>query len=644
MRRFWTSRHSFSPPTKRPAPWNAETLYQLLDAVLEPTDRGAVRRAFATPLVGMRAPDLYRLESEPDAWQTEVEQLRTLRELWLEHGPARLFRELLARYQWPGKLLATDDGPRALTNLLHLSDVLQGWALSERLGPAGLMRRFRAARDAATEARQLRLESDADAVRVVTMHSAKGLEYPFVYAPFLWQGSGLGAVERRVLRGNDPDPPYAPYLDLSVTLDQPPKQDRIEATDAALRAEGMRLLYVAITRARHRAVVYHIAARGAQHGPLARLIYDGVVQFQRRSDERLATEARRLTDGCDHADVSLAEPPEPQSAPEAPEVRLPSVRSFHPHWLDHWWRRGSFSQLKKGDVMPDPGPDGEGVDHEDDDDDTPAALPVATPTDAPDVPLAGLEASRRFGDCVHDILEHAPFDAGDDGLRPWATRYAARYGYAAEVVDPLVAGLLVALDTPLGPGESPLSSVPMTDRLNELHFDFSVAGGQAPIKSSRVTNRNLAAVLRRHLDPAGPVPTTYADAVGRLRFFPLQGFMTGDIDLVFRHGDRWWLVDHKTSRLGPKPADYAPARLQAHMAARHYVLQYHLYVVALHRWLSVRLLDYDYDRDFGGVRYLYLRGMCGPAGSGVFADRPPRALVEALDALFTDPAAMEADG
>src|SRR5690606_13246273 len=137
----------------------------------------------------------------------------------------------------------------------------------------------------------------------------------------------------------------------------------------------------------------------------------------------------------------------------------------------------------------------------------------------------------------------------------------------------------------------------------------------------------------RHAPELG---TAYLERIKSLGFSPLSGFMRGFIDLVFEYEGRFFVVDFKSNHLGAHPSDYAPLLLRAPMAEHHYYLQYHLYVTALHRHLRTRRSDYDYDRDFGGVYYLFLRGMAPrhPGGTGVFFDRPKRALIEALSALF----------
>ena len=184
----------------------------------------------------------------------------------------------------------------------------------------------------------------------------------------------------------------------------------------------------------------------------------------------------------------------------------------------------------------------------------------------------------------------------------------------------------------------------MVKRLSELEFIFPVADekssdgeGAQPAASGLLTRARLAEVFTRCAAP--PVPRDYAGRIRDLGFSPLAGYLKGFVDLVFEHAGRWYVVDYKSNHLGPTPKDYEPQRLGRVMADHHYFLQYHLYVVALHRYLTVRLPDYDYDRHFGGVFYLFLRGLSPvlPRGCGIFRDRPSRALIESLSAVCACP-------
>jgi exodeoxyribonuclease V beta subunit len=194
-------------------------------------------------------------------------------------------------------------------------------------------------------------------------------------------------------------------------------------------------------------------------------------------------------------------------------------------------------------------------------------------------------------------------------------------GWAERLTD----GLHLAAQVPFGPGEPGLVDLPLKDRLDELGFLVPACG---PSPSA------LAGAFEAHA--IHPLVRSYAVRLASMGFPPLQGLLKGYVDMVYRHGDGFGILDYKSNHLGDVGSAYTEAALAESMLHHDYILQYHLYVLALHRFLGARLPGYDYDRHVLGARYLFLRGMVperGP-GAGVFADRPPRGLIEALDGLF----------
>jgi exodeoxyribonuclease V beta subunit len=209
----------------------------------------------------------------------------------------------------------------------------------------------------------------------------------------------------------------------------------------------------------------------------------------------------------------------------------------------------------------------------------------------------------------------------------------AHHGLAARWIDPVCAALDEVLATPLpaldGGAPFPLRAVPRERWIAEMGFFLPVGGGMVARGDAHLGAAALAGAFRRHA--AAALAERYAERIAALGFVPVEGFLRGYIDLVFEHRGRYYLVDYKSNHLGARPDDYAPPHLERAMLDHHYVLQYHLYTVALDRLLAQRLPRYDYERHFGGVYYLFLRGMSpGHGDRGVFHDRPPRALVDAL--------------
>src|SRR5262249_11398155 len=318
-------------------------------------------------------------------------------------------------------------------------------------------------------------------------------------------------------------------------------------------------------------------------------------------------------------------------AAAAPTAHVLTSRTMQrpPMWLD--WRTSSFSALVSSAELSQPA--AEGVDHDETGADTGSETGLQA---TPSVGLQSFPAGARAGQLIHTIFQYLDFYHTDpSALREQVATTLARFGYEAHWTDTLCAAVTQVLDTPLDRTGLTLRMLPLPRRLNELEFLFPIADTPSSRSAvSALTAMRLAKLFRRHATPA--VSPDYADRLERLGFAPLTGFLRGFVDLVFEHDGRWYVVDYKSNLLGPRPSDYQPARLTAVMIDHHYVLQYLLYVVALHRYLRLRQPGYDYDRHMGGVYYLFVRGMSPdyPLGNGIFADRPERMLVEALSELM----------
>ncbi len=276
--------------------------------------------------------------------------------------------------------------------------------------------------------------------------------------------------------------------------------------------------------------------------------------------------------------------------------------------------------------------------------DAPAGTsPAAVP--GPPVLLHAFPRGARPGELIHRIFELVDFTGSEAEIGACVAKQLARFRFPVrEWQDVLTSAVREVLATPLtapGGGALQLRQVPRDKRLNELEFVFPIEArpGATPEQRPRFTRSALADTFVRHV--RAPVPAGYAEQLRRLTFTPLEGFLRGSIDMVFEHEGRFYLVDYKSNFLGASPAEYATDLLGAAMAHHDYVLQYHLYTVALHRYLGQRVPGYCYDEHFGGVFYLFVRGMTPERGAstGVYADKPPRALIEALSALFAGEAA-----
>jgi exodeoxyribonuclease V beta subunit len=578
-----------------------------------------------------------------------VDRFQSWSECWKSSGFTVAFRRLLDEQDVLARILSRPGGERSITNVLHLGEMLQQAAVDARRGPLALiewlqrMRHDEIARaEDVGDAAQIRLESDTQALKLITVHKSKGLQYPVVVCPFLWDAMLVHPDDKRYVRWHDPERDYRLSLDLG--------SERVAAHRALCKrealAEHLRLLYVALTRAEHLCLVAWGPFAGCEQSALGYLIHqdanvpeDELVDATRQRIESLSEEAmradvERLAAASDAAievtELSADQPVAFAAAVEAgDDLRLRTM----PRPVRQPWRLASFSALAAVE-SPLSEPVEEGVDRDE------IAEQVATTLDEPaGTAVRGFPRGRRLGNLVHKLFETIDFTAiAPTALREQAQHLLPGYGIEAQWGDAICDAIGDVLDTPLDDQTPPLTlrRVPNARRLNELEFVFPVALAGA---GGGLLAAHLADVFATH---GAPWLTAYPARVRRLPFPQLAGYLKGFIDLVFAHGDRWFIVDYKTNDLGGRPADYRAARLLPEMQRHHYVLQYHLYSVALHRYLERRLTGYDYARHFGGVLYLFVRGMAPSheRGCGVFFDRPAAALVESLsDTLARPPTA-----
>jgi exodeoxyribonuclease V beta subunit len=255
--------------------------------------------------------------------------------------------------------------------------------------------------------------------------------------------------------------------------------------------------------------------------------------------------------------------------------------------------------------------------------------------------LDGFPRGARTGDFFHEILEELDFvNLSREALEELVRQKLAAFGLLASADETLrkrlleqsVAAIESVLATPLSPATTArLCDVPLSQRRSELEFRLpvalSVATGSAELE--RLTSRRLSAAFSEHRSDA--VPRFYAERVARLGFQSLRGYLKGYIDLVFQHDDKWFVVDYKSNHLGDFVDEYQGERITLAMAHSHYFLQYHLYSLAVHRFLGRFQAGYSYDQHFGGVLYLFLKGMRPQSsGTGIFFEKPPLARLEAL--------------
>lgn len=623
----------------------------LLEALDQPHRSGRVRRLALTPFIGWDAGSLT---------ESNVDDLGLRLRHWLrmfdERGVAALFETMSRDERLPARLLRQINGERRLTDLRHVGETLHAAAMSGQLGLTALLewlrRRIAESDEDSSVERSRRLDSDAAAVQLVTVHASKGLEFPIVYVPFGWDRfssppgiplfhDGAGRRVRNV--GGERSPGFA--------------QDQAR-DDSEQFGEDLRLLYVALTRAQAQVTAWWApAAKNTPCSPLHRLLFadDPAAEIPERIKLPSDAVAQRTIEGRavpGRIEVEVAHPRDPATWQRPAVAAAALTAASLGRAVDIAWRRTSYTALTASvhDLALGSEPE-----QRDTDDEPGTPMPPAPaeqhldPLQRATAPMMDLPAGADFGTLVHAVLEHADPTAADldRELHGHVATLLPRLGPPDVDAAALAAALIPALRTPLGPltGDAPLTAFRPADRLAELEFELPLRGGDRPNGTS--TLRELAGLLRRHLtagDPLAGYAAFLDDPV--LGATTVRGYLTGSIDAVLRRDGRYVVVDYKTNRLGSPDSPlsawhYRRSAMTDAMLRAHYPLQALLYQVALHRFLRWRLTGYDPDKHLGGVLYLFLRGMCGPgvtepngAVPGVFSWSPPPALVVAVsDAL-----------
>jgi exodeoxyribonuclease V beta subunit len=473
----------------------------------------------------------------------------------------------------------------------------------------------------------LRLESDDDAVKIVTIHKSKGLEYPIVFCPFMWGGSRLRKTKTSFLFHNA-DRNGALTLDLG----SPEAPENRKDAERELLAENLRLLYVALTRARNRCYLVWGRIKGAGTSAPAYIFHP--TQYGEDVLDAMEEKFRRLTDRAVNDRLKAIQ----QRAPEAISLReiqdtltadhiattdrkpLLSYRTFSGQIIPNS-RISSFSSLVSTQLH-----SAELADHD-------AALLSSMPeqprfeTDLArknERDISSFPRGAKSGLFVHDVFEHLDFAEQDPRvIDHLIAEKLAQYGFEQGWQDSVCRMVCNVLSVQLNglPSRMRFSHIGMQDRLNELEFYF-------PLKA--ISPLRLRSLFTR--DDNVSLPAGFPEQIGRLSFSKTEGYMKGFVDMVFRYDDRFFIVDWKSNWLGPRSEEYDQKTLSRAMTQHYYHLQYYIYTMAIHRYLAHRITDYDYDTHFGGIFYVFVRGVNPALGPqyGIYAARPSKAHINDL--------------
>lgn len=610
----------------------------LLTAVADPLREPRVKAALATSIMGMSGNDLAALLDDEKAWEECLEKFRDYHQTWRDRGFMVMARTLLERDGVRGRLLRRPDGERRLTNVLHCFEALHQASHRGRLGMEGLLGWFgeKVASGEKSDEHQIRLETDEKAVKIVTVHVSKGLEYPIVFCPFMWGGI---QTDRDVVTFHDG---FAMVRDFGS--DQV-ESHRVRAEKEAL-AESLRLLYVALTRAKYRCYlvagkVHDTTGKNRPETSPVSYLFHAPADIRTADDlvARLAEEVRNLSAGDmeDHlaevaatagGAISVAPlpaadgppPPVPRGDEEKPlRCRMPGAA------IEREWRVASFTSFTRGESeaveLPDRDETGGG---------SPPPEPSAPVGEPQGKSIFTFPRGAQAGIFLHGIFEELDFSRADrDTVGGLVARGLERYGYDPQW-QPHICGMVenvLSAHIPAPSGPFSLSDLREGSWLTELEFFF-------PLRF--VTSDLVKRCLGKWRGSRDAVDLSRVGS--SLGFQPVRGMLRGFMDMVFEHGGKFYLLDWKSNHLGDRPEDYARENIVRAMERHLYPLQYLLYTVALNRYLSLRVRGYHFETGFGGVLYVFLRGVRPEkrGETGIFMDIPPAPLVRELTEMLVD--------
>lgn len=579
----------------------AVALKDILQAVFEPGDISFIRAALSTQVFGFTAEDIAFLDQDDKAQGDWSDFFLSLKQIWDNQGFVSM---IMALFHSDGAFLKGNAklDERALTNFYHLVELISQAGLRFKFSAFHLMQWFLAQLDETRRdlfADELRLESDKEAVAIVTIHKSKGLEYPVVYLPFLWEGARPAPASDIIYH----DPENQDYLTLDIGSDRIGNARMLFEKEQ--KAEQMRLLYVALTRAADLCRVFWGGFASIESSSLAGLLHPSgckkdntmLADLVRLSEQ--APKSIELYQVLKGSDKKVEEDLESRfKALKAKKIRATITQA---------WRMSSFSAMTRSQ-------EGGGfhLHQEKEEGETPV------------IALNDFPRGANSGEFFHSVFENIDFTGPKQDIKAEVEIQFTRFGFVRETDrKEAFKNILDVIATPLDNKASflCLNEIKRDQRLNEMGFTLPIEGLTLKNMVHALSGSNIAVV-----------DTGYSDRLMLLEPSHLDGFLKGFIDLIFRYNGRFYIADYKSNFLGSHYESYAEDRLPEVMADHHYFLQYHIYLLALHRYLSVKMADYDYDTHIGGVYYLFIRGMLPEYKSkyGVFFDRPPKPVVEAL--------------
>ncbi|HAS8538345.1 TPA: exodeoxyribonuclease V subunit beta [Vibrio vulnificus] len=585
----------------------AHDVLRLLIAVNQPEDDHKLRSAIATHLLGLTSQQLVDIEADEYLWEQTSVEFHEYKKTWERKGVLAMLRNLIVKRSLAENLLSNTGGDRRLTNIQHIGELLQ--AQSQKIDSQhGLIRWLTEHIEEPNgniDDEQLRLESDSNLVQIVTIHKSKGLEYDFVFLPFLCSFR--------------PSQSYL-YHDETTNkaiLDTTNSQFALNRSEKERLAEDLRLAYVALTRAVYGCFVGMTPIRDGRKTKDPSGLPKSAIGWLIGNGEQISTDKlpNLLENLNENSVIDVVEPPEtPESGyvhPLEEQVEY-KARDFHGSMLTNWYVT-SYSNLANGSHRH----------HDNDLLDVDIDGAIGNNSDVSEVEqernIFNFYKGAQPGTFLHTIFENIDFakDPSHEETKTEIERLLKIEGYEEEWLPILQDMVRNVLTRPLNGTGIRLCDVPEQYRLPEMEFMFPISD----LKAHKVSE-----IIGKH-DPL-------SKDLAPLNFYDVSGMLKGFIDLTFFGPDgKFYVLDWKSNWLGENEASYTQEAMMLSMQDHRYDFQYQLYSLALHRFLKYKLCDYDYDKHFGGVYYVYLRGVMPDGDNGVFFTRPSKEFLLELETI-----------
>lgn len=580
----------------------AHALFALMQGVHSLNER-QYRNALAHPIWSLSLDDFSAYQQDEAAWESELEQLYNCHELWSKQGIMAMVMHWLHVRYLPNQWLTLSHGERRLTNMMHLAELLQESATQVQ-GMQGLLTWFsqQIVRGMGNqEGKQLRLESDANLVQIITIHKSKGLEYPVVFLPFNWEGKEskdelfYDEEQQRLV------------CDLADDYTAQRIQEGL--------AEEVRLLYVGLTRAASKCFVSVPVNQQKKIQEVMGLSALHHVLFS-HNDESIKTQLITLANAYPEqfeiqTALNTCSPFQEQTQHQELVAKAFTGKIARP------WQMSSFSSLVRhlhGPVSPR---------FETDDEVQLQAPKVVTNIAENSDVLPGqfrFPKGAHAGNFLHTLLENVDFSQLPNDLDDLVDSLLARFGIDLHFSDDVPPWLHTILNASMH------AHAGKPVRLNDLSQDLKKVEMEFYFPVETLNAKDVNTLLS--LFPCVQSP------VQPLDFMQLKGMLKGFIDLTFTWQDQYFILDYKSNHLGNDFSDYQIQNMDSAMAEHRYDVQLVIYTLALHRLLSLRLSNYDYDQHIGGGYYLFLRGLSENQTTGQFFCKPDKRLILALDGLM----------